>query len=86
MVLGLGGCCGSVTITDGRKVSPAKHAAEGEGHPEAKKQQQRVVKEKVKGDALAEIVAGKERKKRDYKKDPPIIVHQFPFHSRPGLL
>ncbi|CAO2148612.1 unnamed protein product [Urochloa humidicola] len=86
MVLGLGGCCGGVAVADTRRVSPAKQGAEGEGDPEDKKQQQRVVKEKMKGDVLAEVAAGKQRKKRDQQKDPPIIVHQFPFHSRPGLL
>ncbi|KAF8663553.1 hypothetical protein HU200_055365 [Digitaria exilis] len=30
--------------------------------------------------------AGKERKKRDHQKDPLIVMHQFLFHSRPGLL
>ncbi|CAN6371641.1 unnamed protein product [Urochloa humidicola] len=87
MVLGLGGCCGGVAVADGRRVSPAaKQDSEGEGHPEAKKQQRRVVKEKMKGGELAEVAAGKERKKREHQKDLPIVVHQFPFHSRPGLL
>ncbi|RLM70117.1 hypothetical protein C2845_PM17G07250 [Panicum miliaceum] len=71
-------------------VSPAaKPAAEGGGHPEAKKQQQRVVEvEKMKkgGEPGEVTAAGKERQK-DRQKDPPIVmVHQFPFHSRPGLL
>ncbi|KAF8663556.1 hypothetical protein HU200_055368 [Digitaria exilis] len=84
MVLGLAGCC---TVS---RVSPAAKEA-GEGHQEAMKkpqQQQRVVKEEKmkKGVEPADVVAGKERKKRDQQKDSPIVMHQFPFHSRPGLL
>jgi len=75
-VLGLGGCCGGVAVA-AAAVSPAAKRS-GEGAPEAK--QQREV-----GD---EKMAGREemKKKRDHQKDPPIVVHQFPFHSRPGLL
>jgi len=91
MVLGLGGCCGGVAVADGRRVSPAaKQAPEGEGHPEPEKQQHRVVQEekmKKGGEPGKVAAAGKERKKRNHQKDPPIMmVHQFPFHSRPSLL
>ncbi|KAF8663554.1 hypothetical protein HU200_055366 [Digitaria exilis] len=91
MVLGLAGCCGRVAIAaDGRsRVSPAAKEA-GEGHPEAMKkqqQQQRVMKEiRTKGVESADVAAGKDRKKKDQRKDSPIVMHQFPFHSRPGLL
>ncbi|CAL4984803.1 unnamed protein product [Urochloa decumbens] len=85
MVLGLGGCCGGVAVADGR-ASPAAKQDPEKGDPEAKKQQRRVVKEKMKGGELAEVAAEKERKKRERQKDPPIVVHQFPFYSRPGLL
>jgi len=87
----LGGCCSGVAVADGRRVSPAaKQASEGEGHLEAKKQHHQVVRgEKMKkgGEPGKVAAAGKERKKRDHQKDPPIMmVHQFPFHSRPSLL
>ena len=87
----MGGCCSGVAVADGRRVSPAaKQASEGEGHPEAEKQQHRVVQGEMmkKGCEPGKVAAkGKERKKRDHQKDPPIVmVHQFPFHSRPGLL
>ncbi|RCV37890.1 hypothetical protein SETIT_8G099200v2 [Setaria italica] len=87
MVLGLGGCCGSVAVA---AVSPAagKQSSRGGDAPVAK--QQRVVgEEKVKmGGEPGEVAAeGKEgRKKREHQKAPPIVMHQFPFHSRPGLL
>ncbi|KAF8663557.1 hypothetical protein HU200_055369 [Digitaria exilis] len=77
MVLGLGGCWGGVAVADEMRVSPA----------EANKQKQRVIKEKMKTGEPAEVAtAGKERKKRDHQKDPLIVMHQFPFHYRPGLL
>ncbi|KAG2557261.1 hypothetical protein PVAP13_8NG176900 [Panicum virgatum] len=79
MVLGLGGCCGAAAVA--AAVSPAAKRS-GEGAPEAK--QQREV-----GDEKMEKMAGREERKktRDHQKDdPPIVVHQFPFHSRPGLL
>jgi hypothetical protein len=66
----------------------AKQAAGGECHQEHKKkqQQQPVVKEKMKkGGEPAEVAEGREVKKNHHK-DSPILVHQFPFHSRPGLL
>ncbi|KAF8701638.1 hypothetical protein HU200_033477 [Digitaria exilis] len=91
MVLGLAGCCGGVAVADQRnRVSPAAKE-EGEGHPEAMKkqqQQQRVVKEEKmkKGVEPADVAAGNDRKKRDQQKDSPILMHQFPFHSLPGLL
>jgi hypothetical protein len=51
---------------------------------------QRVIgEEKVKmGGEPGEVAAeGKERRnKREHQKAPPIVMHQFPFHSRPGLL
>ncbi|KAF8663552.1 hypothetical protein HU200_055364 [Digitaria exilis] len=77
MVLGLAGCCGGVAVADQRNRAMKKQ-----------QQQQRVVKEEKtkKGVEPADVAAGKDRKKRDQQKDSPILMHQFPFHSRPGLL
>lgn len=78
--MGLGFSCFGAAAA-GRKVSPdARRSGES---PEAHKDQQRVVKqEKVKH--VVEV-AGKE-KKRDHEKAAVVMRHQFPFHSRPGLL
>ncbi|KAG0529549.1 hypothetical protein BDA96_05G108100 [Sorghum bicolor] len=77
MVLGLGGCCGSVAIADERKVPPA----------EAKIQRRAVKDAASSGCSSGEKEKTKEEgKKRDHEKAPPIMKHQFPFHSRPSLL
>jgi hypothetical protein len=36
--------------------------------------------------AAAAAAGSKERMKRDREKAPVVVMHQFPFHSRPGLL
>ncbi|CAN6371638.1 unnamed protein product [Urochloa humidicola] len=84
MVLGLGRCFG-VTVA---AVSPAAEKQSGVECPEVKRKQKVVREEEKKGGELGEVAAAgrKERKKRDHQKDPPIVMHQFPFHSRPGLL
>ncbi|XP_062182744.1 uncharacterized protein LOC133886864 [Phragmites australis] len=85
--MGLGlGCFGGPA---GRKVSPA--AKQLGGGLEAKQQQVAkeeasggVVEEKKMGGEPANVAAGRKEKKRDRK--APIVMPQFPFHSRPGLL
>ncbi|CAL4981406.1 unnamed protein product [Urochloa decumbens] len=90
MVLGLGGCCGGVAVAAASPATARQSSSQG-GDALKTKQQQRVVAEEEKmemgGEPCEVADAGKERrKKRDHQKAPPIVVHQFHFHSRPGLL
>jgi hypothetical protein len=39
--------------------------------------------ERMGGDPGEVAAAGRKESK---KRDPPMVMHQFPFHSRPGLL
>lgn len=88
MVPGLGGCCGAVAVA---AVPPAagKQSSRRGGDAPVAKLQRVIGEEKVKmGGEPGEVAAeGKERRnKREHQKAPPIVMHQFPFHSRPGLL
>ncbi|KAK3119928.1 hypothetical protein QOZ80_9AG0678020 [Eleusine coracana subsp. coracana] len=84
--MGLGlGCFGAASAA-GRKVSPdARQSGE---RPEAKEQQRVVKEEKVQkgGEAKHVEPVGKEKKRDNEKKAAMLMRHQFPFHSRPGLL
>lgn len=75
--MGLGlHCCGASAVAVGRKVSPEANI----------KEQRRVVKEgKLQKGGEAKQVEEKE-KKRNNQKAAIVVQHQFPFHSRPGLL
>ncbi|XP_062198011.1 uncharacterized protein LOC133900791 [Phragmites australis] len=88
MELGLG-CFGAPA---GRKVSPAARQSGGGEGQEAKQQQVLQVKapsglgeEKMGGEPAKVAAAGRKEKKWDHRK-APLVMHQFPFHSRPGLL
>jgi hypothetical protein len=81
--MGLGlGCFGAVADGE-RKVSPtARHAGEC---LEAKEQERELNEKKVqKGDETSGKQVAAARKEK--KKDAVVMQHQFPFHSRPGLL
>lgn len=90
MVLGMN-CFGAREAA--RKVSPASKRLGGEG-AETMEQNAVVKKEETpSGRVVGEAkqmgggdrvkAAGKEEKKRS---GAPIVMHHFPFHSRPGLL
>ncbi|CAN6362814.1 unnamed protein product [Urochloa humidicola] len=84
MVLGLGACFGVTAAA----VSTAGKQSGVEEVPEVERQRKVGREEKKMGGKPGEVAAAgrKDKKKRDHQKDPPIVMHQFPFHSRPGLL
>jgi hypothetical protein len=78
IIMGLGlGCFGATVAAGGTKVSPAARQS-GEG-PEFKEKVQ-------KGGGESKQKQLTEKEKRDRQKAAIVINHQFPFHSRPGLL
>ncbi|KAI4997672.1 hypothetical protein ZWY2020_053014 [Hordeum vulgare] len=92
MVLGMN-CFGAPEAA--RKVSPASRGLRGEG-AEAVERKAAVVKEEApSGRVVGEAkqmgggdrvtAAGKEEEKKK-RSGAPIVMHHFPFHSRPGLL
>ncbi|GJN28107.1 hypothetical protein PR202_gb16190 [Eleusine coracana subsp. coracana] len=84
--MGLGLGCFCAASATGRKVSPDACRS---GESAEAKEQQRVVKgEKVrKGDEAKHVEPVRKEKKRDNEKKAAMLMrHQFPFHSRPGLL
>ncbi|KAF7043463.1 hypothetical protein CFC21_052815 [Triticum aestivum] len=90
MVLGMN-CFGAPEAAS--KVSPAGRRLGGEG-AEAVEQRAAVTEAAPSGHVVGEAkqmggvdqvkAAGKEGKKK--RSGAPIVMHHFPFHSRPGLL
>jgi hypothetical protein len=88
MVWGLGGCFGGVAVAAVSPAAAGRKQSASEGGAEAKQQQQQRVAPREEEQQAAASVAGgrKERKKKDGEKASVVVMHQFPFHSRPGLL
>ncbi|CAO2143925.1 unnamed protein product [Urochloa humidicola] len=88
MVLGLGGCCGGVAVAAASPAAARQSAQEGDALDA--KQQQKVIagedKQDMGGEPGKVAAAGKERNKRGHQRAAPVVMHKFPFHSRPGML
>ncbi|RCV37892.1 hypothetical protein SETIT_8G099400v2 [Setaria italica] len=87
MVLGLCRCFGAApAATEGKKLAPARQLVAG---GEEQKQQQPAGDQVAAGAEAGEPKMAVDRSmvvKEKRTPAPPLVMHQFPFQSRPGLL
>ncbi|OEL29320.1 hypothetical protein BAE44_0009663 [Dichanthelium oligosanthes] len=86
MVLGLCRCFGAAPATEGKKPAPGQQLVAG--GEEQKKQQQAAGDQEAAGGEAGEPKMAVDRSMvvKEKRAPAPEAMHQFPFHSRPGLM